>query len=381
MDTFGFHSKMKLDGREFHVHTGSVTEKNIILSEIFEKGKFINSKHRDFFTRHENKSAAEQYMKIVAENLHKEMLDEIDTLFFVHAKIKVINQYIPHFRLGGVFYEKSFYNEAIFHLEKVIELKKDFVPAYHRLGLCHIQMGDLKKAREIFEKGLEIQPEFVDLLNAMGVTNCLTHNYSQAAVFLQKAIKINPDFDEANFNLGVVLFRSMLEDADKNEKIIVPSRVTRYIKSLKILDRYSSPDWQESFDEILELINTSEIENVLYGLENLQIKIVTDQEINILLDVFYLKFMYGGRELTRDELDLYERKFREQQEERGEFADYWNDLGIIHMIQCRNLFLSALDEFEKASTYNEEYEEAKRNLGLCKNNKKGFLILLRAILK
>ncbi len=381
MDTFGFHSKMKLDGREFHIHTGSVTEKNIILSEIFEKGKFINSKNVDFYTRQETESASERYMKFIAEKLHKEMLDEIDTLFFVHAKIKVINQYIPHFRLGSIFYDKSFYNEAIFHLEKVIELKKDFIPAYHRLGLCHIKLGDLKKARDIFEKGLQIEPKFVDLINALGVTFCLTRNYNKASGYLQKAIRINPDFDEANFNLGVVLFRSMLEDSDENEKILVPSRVTRYIKSLKILERYASPGWQENFDEILDLIKTSEIENVLYGIENLQIKIVTELKINALLDVFYLKFMYGGKELTRDELELYERKFLDQQEERSEFADYWNDLGIIHMIQCRNLFLSALNEFEKASAYNENYEEAKRNLGLCKNNKKGFLILLRAILK
>jgi hypothetical protein len=85
--------------------------------------------------------------------------------------------------------------------------------------------------------------------------------------------------------------------------------------------------------------------------------------------------------LTREELQYYESRVREQEEVREGFADYWNDLGRIHMIQCRNLFLSALSEFDKSVEINAKFKEAIKNYDLVKNNKKGFLILLRAILK
>lgn len=381
MESIGFHSKIKLDGREFHIHTGSLTDQNVVLSEIFEKGKFVSSKNVDFFSRNDNQSNSEKYIKRVAEKLHEEIIDEINTLFYVHNKIKSVDQYLPHFRLGGAFYEKCFYNEAIENLNKVIELKSDFIPAYHRLGLCYIKSGNLKKAIDIFEKGIQLAPDFVDLINSLGVALCLNNEYDKAAVHFQKAMKLNPDLDEANFNLGVVLFRSMLDDSDENDKIIVPSRLIRYIKSLKILERYSSEDWQNTLDETLDVIKNSDIDQVLNNLEKLQIRLTTELKINTLLDIFFLKFMYGGKELNREELDLYEQKILEQKKERGDFADYWNDVGVIHMIQCRSLFLSALSEFEKAASYNKDYEDANKNLALVKNNKKGFLILLRAILK
>ena len=46
-----------------------------------------------------------------------------------------------------------------------------------------------------------------------------------------------------------------------------------------------------------------------------------------------------------------------------------------------DLFLQSVREIEQAVALNENYREASNNLALIKNVKKGFLILLRAILK
>jgi hypothetical protein len=56
-------------------------------------------------------------------------------------------------------------------------------------------------------------------------------------------------------------------------------------------------------------------------------------------------------------------------------------LGIAHLIQCRNLFLRALEEFRVSLRINPGYKRAEKNLKLSENDGKGFLILLRAILK
>ena len=64
-----------------------------------------------------------------------------------------------------------------------------------------------------------------------------------------------------------------------------------------------------------------------------------------------------------------------------ENKDIWNNLGVIHLIQCRNLFLQALGEFRKALEINPDFEKAQKNKKLVENDGKEFLILLRAILK
>ena len=68
-------------------------------------------------------------------------------------------------------------------------------------------------------------------------------------------------------------------------------------------------------------------------------------------------------------------------DENPDYADVRNNLGIAHLIQCRNLFLKALDEFRGALKINPDFKKAEKNLKLAENDGKGFLILLRAILK
>jgi len=98
LNSFGLHSKMNLNNREFHVHTGSVHEKNIILSEIFEKGKFIHSKQRDYFPRREDTNEQSiRFLNHLAKKFHKDVMEEVETLFFVNDKIKYLNQFLPYF--------------------------------------------------------------------------------------------------------------------------------------------------------------------------------------------------------------------------------------------------------------------------------------------
>jgi len=56
-------------------------------------------------------------------------------------------------------------------------------------------------------------------------------------------------------------------------------------------------------------------------------------------------------------------------------------VGIVHLIQCRNLFLKALNEFDHALEINPAFDKARKNKKLVENDGKEFLILLRAILR
>jgi len=377
-----FHTRINVNAREFHIHTGSVCEKNIVLSEIFERGKFIGAKEIPFKQRDATKENARlDYLKVLAGDLHKSTIEDLNMLFYIQSKIKPLNIYLPHYKLGSLFYYRNIIPEAISSLKKTIEIKPDYIPAYILLGKSFIKTGDFTRAVEFLLKGYKINSEYPDLANTLGVALTFNKEYQKATSILQQALKRNADFDEAHFNLGVALFRSTIADTDKNERAIVPSRVIRYIKSLKLLERYQGESWQNAFMTTLEMIDTGTMATILKNLTDLQEKLITHIKIDPLMESFYLKFMYGGRELEYKELLAYEDRILKLADTRQNFADYWNEIGTLHIIQCRHLFLKAVSEFENAVDLNNNYAEARKNAELIKNIKQGFLILLRAILK
>ncbi len=91
--------------------------------------------------------------------------------------------------------------------------------------------------------------------------------------------------------------------------------------------------------------------------------------------------MFGGKGKDDEFIQHYHEKLKKAITKYPRYPDLHNNLGIVSLIQCRNLFLNALDEFREALKLNPEYKKAEKNLKLAENDGKGFLILLRAILK
>lgn len=382
MKGFGYQDKILLDNREFNIHTGYNPQKNIALTEVFEKGNFIYSTTDYFHIRKKTDGEVDTtYLKTITKNLHNGVINEIDVLFAIYEKVKLLRQANPHYRLGKIFYKKNFFEEAIDNFERCIRLKPDHIRSYKLLGQIYLKLRLFREAAEIFKAALDIQPEYPDILNSLGVISTHLGEYEFAKDSIQQALKIKPDFLEANFNFGFVLFLSTLSDNPDNENIVLPARVVRAFKEIVDQEQYKTQEWQDNFTKVSDILVSGNKEKIISAFSDLQIKITTYEEININIDFFFLKFMYGGKELKREELDHYEKVIRDESDNQTKFADYWNELGVIHLIQCRNYFLKAMSEFEKSVKINPEYEAAQNSLEMTRHGKKGFLILLRAILK
>ena len=68
--------------------------------------------------------------------------------------------------------------------------------------------------------------------------------------------------------------------------------------------------------------------------------------------------MYGGKGLDNETIKRYEHRLNIALEDTPDYADIWNNLGVIHLIQCRNLFLQALSEFNRALEINPSFDKA-----------------------
>jgi len=379
---FGCQDKIQIGDREFRIHTGCDTNKNKALSEVFEKGNFVFELVKPYQLRQSaEKRVDEKYLKNIVLDLHQQIIDEVLILFQINHKIKDLKQYLPHYRLGKVLLSKNFYKEAIDNLRFAIELNPDYIRAYKLLGLAYLKVNEYKNALRTFTAALKVKPDYPDILNCLGVLYTQMGDYESAKNHLQESIKIKSTFMESNFNFGVVLFLSTIAENPNEENVVLPARIIRSLKEIREIEYYQEEYWQKLFEQVFDAIKLGTKNVIIEALYDLQIKMITRGDLYVTMDVFFLKFMYGGREMEREEIDMYERKIISEADKFDNFADYWNDLAVLHLIQCRDNFLKAIDEFDHSLKLNPKFEEAENSLELIKRGKKGFLILLRAILK
>lgn len=382
MEGFGCQDTIQIGDRNFRIHTGCDINKNKALAEVFEDGNFLFNSTKSYQIRQsEDKPIDEVYLKQAVLKLHKQMLDEVTLLFNINEKIKSLNQFLAHLRLGRVFLAKGFQQEAIHNFKRVIQLNPNYSQAYKLLGTAYVQMNEYKNALRIFSTILEKESIYPDILNARAILYIHMGNYEAAKDDLQRAIKLKPDLLECNFNMGVLLFLSTIAENPNDENFVLPARIVRSIKELKELEHYEDPIWQGEFKTTLDKIENSSKNEIIQSLYALQLKLIGSNDINVDMDMFFLRFLYGGKELTREDINMYERIIKNESKNFHVFAEYWNDLAIMHLIQCRDSFIKAIDDFGTSIKINPQYGEANNSLELIKRGKKGFLILLRAVLK
>lgn len=383
MKGIGLRDKVAIDEREFQVHTGNDPAKNIIKSEVFEKGQFLFSSEDAYLVREDKPDAPVNinFLKQTALEQHDNTLNEIRILFLVNEKIKQLRQHLPHYRLGKVFLNRNFVDEAIANFLRVVELKPEFVRGHIKLGLSFFKAGRYKEAIKAFLQAHKLNPEYPDILNNLGVCYIQTQNYKLASKFLKNALRLKEDYKEANFNLGIVLFLSTIEDDGEDDVVPVPARFIRSYKEIIKDSAFQSINWKNTFATTQEALEGGIKKHIVNALTQIQRDIMFHEDSSDIMDLFFLQFMFGGSEIKERKLDLFEDMIIQEVDSHDTYADYWNELGVIHLIQCREYFLKAITEFEKANKLDPDFEAAQRNSDLLKHNKQGFLILLRAILK
>lgn len=382
MKGIGLKDKVVINSREFQVHTGNDPQKNQVRSEVFEEGKFLFENSDSYHIRENSADKIDtDYIKRITQEQHLNTLEEIKILFLINEKIKQIRQYLPHFRLGKVLLSRNFVDEAIGNFKRVIELNPEFIRAHIKLGQAYFKKGEYEESIKSFLEAYKLNPNYPDISNNIGVVYTKTGNFSSASKFLSKVVEKKPNYKQASFNLGIVLFLSTIEDYKEDEKVIIPARFIRSFKEIIKADQYQSKYWYDRFLSAKKVLEEGKRKKVVEALHKLQEEIMFSSDGSEIMDFFFLQFMYGGKEIENSKMEFFEDAINTEVEKNKNYADYWNELGVIHLIQCREYFLKSIAEFEKSTKIDPDFEAAKKNSDLLKHNKQGFLILLRAILK
>lgn len=372
MDNIGLNTEIFVGGKKFHIQTNVIEPGDKIIANVFDKGRVVIKQEL-----HLNGDNQSNNMQEKVELLHKQVSSEIELLFFISEKVRTIRHAPSNNKLGIVFGNKNLYEEAIHEFKTAIEIEPDFADAYKNLGTVYLKNKQFDEAIETLKQGLERKPDYPDLHNTLGLVYLEQNKYIDAISEFKAALEKNTYFAKSHLNLSIALLRSIVEEYNDEQlqdfgkrKDLVISHLQiaeNFIETDKLLEAYQSYDEGE-FEKtlnILEQINSENYESLGMDLEN----------------EFYLKFMFGGKGKDDQFILDHINKLKELIYKYPKYADLRNNLGIAYLIQCRNLFLNALDEFRQALKINPGFKKAEKNLKLAENDGKGFLILLRAILK
>ena len=162
-------------------------------------------------------------------NLHQQgLLKEAKAIYEALLVKENMNADVIHY-LGIIEYQIGNYEKAVELIQKVIDLKPNFVGAYSNLGNALMNLNILDKALESYNLALSIQPNHIptlvnkgNLLQKIGETHLAIKSYDEA-------IKLSSKLPEVFYNKG-----NALKDLERFEDAIV-----NYNSALKIRPTYA----------------------------------------------------------------------------------------------------------------------------------------------
>jgi len=376
MQLLGLNNDVLVGGRRFHVQTAFSEGTGTIVSQIFDNGRVVDKLEATLESGETNELALPRKLKAV----HQEMISEMEMLFFIADKVQQVKHPVSSNKLGLVFLSKNLFDDAIEQFHKAIELDKDYIEAHKNLGMALVLKMDYPAAEESLRRAAKLAPKYADLYYFLGAAQLEQKKYEIALQSFDTALEHNPSYYEAHFNLARLFLRTLVEGIDQSYLPSATARAKRSVEHLiRAVEGFASCRTPR-LEKAIQLVEQGAFAQAQDELEALRQESPIEIE-NLFEHEFYLKFMYGGKGKDDAFIQKYAESLRAAIQEYPHYADLHNNLGVAYLIQCRNLFLRALEEFRQAIKINPGYKRAEKNLKLAENDGKGFLILLRAILK
>lgn len=374
MENLGLNNDVTFGSRKFHVQTNYSKAQEKITCIVFLDGQVIDSIEVSLA---EGLSIEEINNRV--NQTHQAMIMELEILYYIAEKVKTVRHAPSSNKLGLLFFKKNLIEESLEHFKIALEIDSNYVEAYANLGKTLLFSNSIDQAIEVLKKGASQAPNYSDIHNYLGIAYKQKKNYKDAISHFEEALKVNPDYAEAQYNLGLSLLADLLNHHDELNPE-VDSNCKKAMQHLQQATEKIDRRYIPNFQRAMELIHQDDYSEA--------VDLLMEQSPNGFLhqkfdfeDEFYLKFMYGGKGRDDSFIADYVQTLQETIEKYPHYADLRNNLGIANLIQCRNLFLNALAEFRTALKINPNYKRAEKNLKLAENDGKGFLILLRALLK
>ncbi|MCB0832844.1 MAG: tetratricopeptide repeat protein [Bacteroidetes bacterium] len=383
MEQIGINSNVFAGGKVFHIQTAGNPVGLSIQTEIFDAGRIV-AVQRHKLDQGPGKVSHDRFKDILAE-FHQEISWELELLFYMRDKIHNVKHPLSHYKLGALFLHKGLDEDAATEFRLAIEKNSQMAEAHNGLGLSFLKKGKYADAESSFRYALTIQPGYADMHHNLGLVLAKMGKFDESLKSFEAALQINPKYGAAQLGLSTTLLEHASVHrrnggSEKSEKL-----EARALELIRLFVQESTDPADNRFftyrrDKIVKHVQTGEMDLAVDVIKEIK-EALQEPALDETVHGFYLKFLFGGAGKDEAVLNDYRHKLEKVASEKPEFADLRNSLGMVYLIQCRNLFIQAMNEFRKAYEINPNYKNAYKNFRLVQNDGREFLNLLRAILK
>ncbi len=153
--------------------------------------------------------------QIAAEvrQFHDLTLSDLELLFYVIEKVHAGKSPASLYKLGSLFLEKGFFDEAIESFTALIQIEPDFENGYYSLGQAWFRQGDLAQALANLRQAAAKRPNYPDVHLLLAKVLRKNGEHQMAAESCEKALALNPDYLRAHLMLGLIWAESTLAAA------------------------------------------------------------------------------------------------------------------------------------------------------------------------
>lgn len=371
MSRFNLSDNIHARGRGLYLQTSNLDEGKIV-STLFDGGRVL--------AKEEQSHEADVSLEARVKQNHADRVDSIELLYNISTRVKTVRHPPSLLRLGRQFLRWNLLDEAISELELALQYDEKYGEVYLALGEAYLKRGGLEESADILKKGTGVAPGYADIWHMLGKACLANRQYEKSYEAFNQALKINASYAEAHFSMALCLATALSDEEAGSEFLKATDRFQKIREHLGRTVLEATQFQSSALEEVLRCLRQKNLDKTLKLLRKIESTLTKVIDLNF-DDVFYLGLMYGEKGKDGPAIQDYVVKLESLAREFPDFPDLRNKLGIAILIQCRHLFNKALHQFREASTMNPDYEKAKNNLKLARNDGKGLIILLRAMLK
>ncbi len=376
-DEVAFTSTLRAGRYKLTLHTRFDPEGSRALATIQDGETIVDTREAALET-----ATTPEEIEVDVHQFHDLTLSDLDLLFCVNDKVREGKNPASLARLGTLFLEKGFFDEAIETFSALLELDPGYEHIHYDLGRTWYRKGELGNALAELRLAAEKQPTYPDLHYLLAAILHKQGEHQEAAASCRQALALNPDYVNAHLLLGLILAESTLHAPSHPELPPPIERIKESKQHLLYAMDLVIPEQRQHLARGLECLDLREhLEEGLGEIEKaIEPPVLTHRSV-IADSEFYLKFMFADLERDNRTLESYIKTLEKASAQHPGYADLHQSIGTAYLLRGWHSFARAVEAYRQAVHINPDYQKAQKNLKLLENDGRGFLILLRAILK
>ncbi len=309
---------------------------------------------------------------------HQGLIAEMEFIFT--ASQKILKEPSPHicFLMGVLFLTRGFYDDAIVHFQKAVDLEPGNVQAVKHYGVAMTLKGDFENARHILNYILESGVAFADIYYCLGNTYLFQRQFDKAKPYYEEALRVNPNYADAYLRLATCSVGAIAGE----DQGLVEASVGKYAEealekiqwALECNPKVRNGAVMAAADNLKQKKYPMALKNLLEARPKFNPK--TGSEV---VCFYVLKLLYGNKGVNIDETEDYLRQLEQLVEANPTYVDLRLHYGMANLIKSNFLINRSLREMNKALEINPNFEKAKATAGTLTDVYRKMLMAVKSV--